>query len=383
MRIAVVHNLSRGGAHRRLREQVARAPWPVIEICLTTASPIGEAAHVIDYEPLAPGARAIVRPPLRYADLARLLAAWRQAARAATAASVDAIYVNPCRFLQTPPLVAPPVCPTLYFCDEPRRVDVEPAAIASRRRGTRPLYAPLYGAERWIDGRGARRSTAVVTNSRYTASRIRDAYDIDADVVLLGVDAGFAPTGAPGGNHLLSVGTLIPSKGHDVVIETAGRIACRRPVVVVAPRHDAAEEARLRALAGTAGVELDIRIAIDDGELRRLYGTAHATLYLARSEPLGLVSLEAQACGCPVVVAAEGGLPETIEEGVTGFAVARSAAAAVRALARLDEPGVRSRMAADARERAMGLTWERSSEDVWRRLEMLVEQARARRRARR
>jgi glycosyltransferase involved in cell wall biosynthesis len=66
---------------------------------------------------------------------------------------------------------------------------------------------------------------------------------------------------------------------------------------------------------------------------------------------LGLASLESQACGTPVIVADEGGLPETIEPDRTGFAVRRNPAAAAAALRLLAEPAIRPAMSSAAARR--------------------------------
>ena len=50
-------------------------------------------------------------------------------------------------------------------------------------------------------------------------------------------------------------------------------------------------------------------MGVPDATLRDLYRGALATVQMGVSEPLGLASMEAQACGSPVVVAGEGGLP--------------------------------------------------------------------------
>ncbi len=58
---------------------------------------------------------------------------------------------------------------------------------------------------------------------------------------------------------------------------------------------------------------------LDPETLRRLLGQARVTAIAAVREPFGLVSLEAQAAGRPVVVVDEGGLPETVAPGETGL----------------------------------------------------------------
>jgi glycosyltransferase involved in cell wall biosynthesis len=363
VRVALVHNLPPGGARRVLAEHAGRLGRETVELCLGSAAPVGDGALVFPYAPLAPRVAPALRPALRYADLGRLLAAWRRLAAALPATRADVVLAHPCQFLQAPPVLLWTGLPTVYFCHEPRRVDHEPAARLTRNPRTRRLYFPLYRAERALDGRATRAAGRLVTNSAYTARQIRAAYGREADALPLGVPDAFRPApspsaaspGAPG--HVLSVGALIPTKGHDLALEAAALANRRRPVLVVAPRPDAGEERRLLARAAQLGVALEVRTAISEEELCAAFQAAFATLYLARDEPFGLASLEAQACGCPVVVAAEGGLPETILAGATGWAVPREAAAAAACLDRLEDPVVRAAFAQRAAAHGSQASW--------------------------
>jgi glycosyltransferase involved in cell wall biosynthesis len=164
--------------------------------------------------------------------------------------------------------------------------------------------------------------------------------------------------------HVLTVGALLPSKGHDLVLRSVAATHTRRPVVVVTARQGREEEARLRALAGELGVALEVRVGVEDTVLRDLYRTALATVYLAREEPLGLVALEAQAAGCPVVVADDGGLPETVVDGETGFVVPRDPALVAERLERLEAPAIRRALAERAASHGAAATWERSAQTV-------------------
>ena len=371
MRIGVIHNLCRGGAHRRLAEHVSRFQADTVEICLATAVPVRAGAEVIDFHPTAGGVARPLRPLLRYLDLAGLLVAWRKAVSSLRAAGVDVVYANPCRYLQAPPALLATWPPSLYFCDEPRRVDHESAASASRSRLTRPAYAPLYAAERRLDRLSVARATQTVTNSAFSAAGIDRAYGRQARVIPMGVPE-LCFTAVPRApDHILSVGTLIPSKGHDLVIKAAALASRSRPVIVIAPRPDGDESARLHRIARDAGVRLEVRVATSDSELVKAYAAAHATVYMARDEPFGLASLEAQAAGSPVIVSAEGGLPETIDHGRSGWAVARSAAAVAAKLDELDDPARRDTISAHARIRGEGASWSRSAAAVEAILEQL------------
>jgi glycosyltransferase involved in cell wall biosynthesis len=367
-----MHNLTRGGAHRRLQSQLAYLERvEVHEVCLETAIPVTDRPHVVSYRPLAPRLARGARPPLRHWDLAALVRAWRRATRIVERGHPDAVYVNPCRYLQAPAALLTLRSPSLYFCDEPRRVDYEPEVFETTNPRTRGLYAPLHGAERLLDRRAVARATTLVTNSAYTAVAIRKAYGRDAVVLPLGVPEGFTPRNG-GGTYLLSVGSLLPDKGHHLVLSVAARLDPRPPVVVIAP-EPAPLAAELSALAERLGVDLTLRIGVSDRELIGAYREALATLYLARDEPLGLVSLEAQACGCPVIVAQGGGLPETLIPDRTGWTVPREdTASASRCVERLRQPAIRARMAVAAAQHGAAFPWTRSARELRRALEAVI-----------
>lgn len=359
MKVAVVHNLTAGGAHRRLSEQVAALDAEVVEVTTTLAEPVTARPYLVPLDLRASRLPAAVRPPMRHLDLRRLAAAWLRIGSLARRTGADVVYANPDSVLRGAMPCGPQDAPLLRYCDEPRRVDYEPQVQSELRRSTRVVYARLRSQERRLDRRALADADAVATNSRYTASRIHAAYNRAAAVIPCGVPRCMTPAQAEtpaAGHHLLSVGALILSKGHDLVIRAAALSRNRLPLVIVA--HRSSDEAqRLHTLAQECGVRLEIRIGVTDQELVHLYRHAHATLYLAAAEPLGLVSLEAQACGSPVLVADEGGLPETLRNGVTGFAVPRDPAAVAAALQRLDDPTRRARMSQAAAQHGTAASW--------------------------
>jgi glycosyltransferase involved in cell wall biosynthesis len=360
MRLAVVHNLKDGGAHRRLAEQVGALDADIVEFTTSLATPVTARPYVVPLTIFAPALPAALRPPQRLLDLRRLTTAWFALGDMADRAGADAVFVNPDSVLRgSMPFQAS--IPVLRYCDEPRRIDYEPSLRASINPRTRALYAGLRGIERRLDRSAMAAADALATNSHYTASRIVEAYGLVAEVLPCGAPAHMTPDWTQAPRHLLSVGTLIEGKGHDLVIEAAAGSGLDLPVVLVAHQGAAEEEARLRAIADRLGVRLQIRTAVSDDELVGLYRAAFATLYLARAEPLGLASLEAQACGSPAIVAAEGGLPETVVAGRTGLVVRRDAASASQALLVLSRDGCRDEMARAAAAPAPGHGWRASA----------------------
>lgn len=113
----------------------------------------------------------------------------------------------------------------------------------------------------------------------------------------------------------------------------------------------------MQSLAAAVDVTLEIRVGIRDVDLRAEYERARVMAYLARGEPFGLAALEAQACGCPVVVSAEGGLPETIIDGVTGYAVPRDPDAVGNAIDRLCQPETSLAAQTAAADHARARSW--------------------------
>ena len=77
----------------------------------------------------------------------------------------------------------------------------------------------------------------------------------------------------------------------------------------------------MRALAAQSGVNFELKLRIDDSELIDLLNRARVMLYAPRLEPFGLAPLEANACGLPVIAVAEGGVRETILDGINGLLV--------------------------------------------------------------
>ena len=113
----------------------------------------------------------------------------------------------------------------------------------------------------------------------------------------------------PSGCGFLVVSALVPYKRVDVAIEACRAVGAPLTIVGRGP-----EDARLRQMAGPDVTFLGWR---SDDEIRDLYGRAAAVL-LPGVEDFGMVPVEAQACGAPVVALRAGGACETIVDGVTG-----------------------------------------------------------------
>jgi glycosyltransferase involved in cell wall biosynthesis len=175
------------------------------------------------------------------------------------------------------------------------------------------LRRVMAGLARW-DAGTAGRVDRFLANSQYVAGRIRRYYNRGSTIVYPPVATSFyQPSDTPRPSaRCLVVSALVPYKRIDVAID-----ACRRAGMPLTIIGKGPEEARLRALAGPTVQFLGWRS--DDAV--RACNQQPTALLLPGVEDFGMVPVEAQACGTPVVALREGGACETVVDGVTGVLV--------------------------------------------------------------
>ena len=199
-----------------------------------------------------------------------------------------------------------------------------PAQVGEvKSRLLRPVLAHLA---RW-DAATAGCVDRFLANSQYVAGRIRRYYNRGSTVVHPPVDTTFYRPSAsappqPSESAFLIVSALVPYKRLDVAIDACRQLGARLKIVGQGP-----EESRLRAHANG---DVDFLGWRTNEEIRDLYRDAAAVL-LPGTEDFGMVPVEAQACGTPVVALGDGGACETVQDGVTGVLVADDSVAAFAA----------------------------------------------------
>lgn len=160
------------------------------------------------------------------------------------------------------------------------------------------------------DRASADRVDVLVANSHYVAGRIAKTYRRQAQVVYPPVDVDRFTLCERKEDFYLCASRLVPYKRIDIIVE-AFRQMPRRKLLVIG---DGPERKRLQSRA-TPNIELlGYR---DNAALQEKMGSARAFLFAA-DEDFGIMPVEAQACGTPVIAFGRGGTRETVVEGVTG-----------------------------------------------------------------
>lgn len=168
------------------------------------------------------------------------------------------------------------------------------------------LAAPLLGALRRWDRSVTDRVHRFAGISRHVCDRIRRFYGREADLVYPPVDTEFyTPGEGARGDFDLIVSALVPYKRIDLAVRAYARSGRALKIVGAGTETD-----RLRAIAGPRTEFLGWR---SNEEIRDFYRTCRLLVFPGE-EDFGIVPVEAQACGAPVVAFARGGALETLDE---------------------------------------------------------------------
>jgi len=381
MRIAVWHNLPSGGGRRALHDHVRGlvARGHTVEAwCPPTADreflPFDPAVreHVVDLAWPIPWRRSdewqITLEIER--SLAVMDAHCRRCATEIDRGGFDILFANSCMLFRTNPIARFAKTPAVLYLQEPMRwlYEAQPTLPwLAQPRGAWSLWRPSTYRSAFVDTRRLRNRRVqareetnnaaafrrILVNSYFSRESVLRAYGLDSDVCYLGIDSEhFTDRGLPRGTDVVSLGSITREKNIDLCIQAIAAIAPPRPRLVwIGNIADQTYLNDMCQLAKAQDVVFEPMIRVSDDTLLDVLSRAAVMVYAPRLEPFGLAPLEANACGVPVVAVAEGGVRETVIDGVTGLLVSHKPAAMAAAVSRLlSDPTLARRLGANARQ---------------------------------
>lgn len=260
-----------------------------------------------------------LRPRSRALQLPLMPLAWRYASRQAYDLVVTSSHA--CAKGFRPGRRALHLC----YCYTPMRY-VWLASVDQRRRRSTVGSLAEHGLKAW-DLRSVAWVDEFAAISTAVEQRIARFYGRPARVIHPPVDTDRFTPGDPSekGDFALAVSRMVPYKRLDLAIGAASRVGYPLVVAGAGP-----EEGRLRALAASLAANVRFVVEPTDAELESLYRRARVVVFPAE-EDFGIVPVEAQACGTPVVAYGRGGALDTVVPDRTGVLVPEQDAGALAA----------------------------------------------------
>ncbi len=170
------------------------------------------------------------------------------------------------------------------------------------------LPISMWGLKKW-DLRAARQPNYYIANSRLVAQRIKQVYGREAIVIPPPIDVDRFSMSSEIDDYYLVLSRLVPYKRIDLAIEACNRLG-RRLLII----GDGPDRQRLEKLAGPTieflGRQSDSRV--------NYYASRCQALLFSGEEDFGMVPLEVNAAGRPVIAFQGGGAVETVVDGLTG-----------------------------------------------------------------
>lgn len=263
-----------------------------------------------------------------------------------------------------------------------------PAAVALGRRYGVPVSIKARGADIHHWGRASATAALVRRAGQQADGLLAVSAAMRDDMVALGLPAPrirvhhtgvdldrFAPADRDAAKRdlgvsqalVVSVGALIPRKGHHIVIDALADL----PGVTLAIAGEGPERARLERLVAERGLGERVRLlgSVPHADLPRWLAAADATALASSSEGLANAWIESLACGTPIVIPNAGGAREVVTNRAAGRIVARTPTGFAEVLRSLlaDPPAPSA-----VRRHAERFTWAANTEALYDHLSRLI-----------
>ena len=355
MKIAIWHNLPSGGGKRALYYHVkglleqghtleSWCPPTIDQTYLPLSNLIKENIVPLD-QPIerADFVGRIFNPYQKIVDSINAMHRHcQQCANEINEAGYDVLLANSCKFFHVPVIGQYIKIPKAVYLGEPYRLLYEALPKLPWLALPPPTRAwwssPRY--LRWflnnlieVQGlrvqareelRNAQAFNLILVNSLFSRESVQRAYGLDSKVCYLGIDSDmFKPLNLPRQNTVVGLGSICMAKGLERAVHAIATIEKdERPSLLwIGNFADTNYQNEIEKLALSLGVNFIPMFRIPDQEVIKQLNQASLMIYTPVLEPFGLAPLEANACETPVVAIAEGGVRESIKDGINGFLI--------------------------------------------------------------
>jgi glycosyltransferase involved in cell wall biosynthesis len=193
----------------------------------------------------------------------------------------------------------------ICYCHSPMRYvwDAHSAYLRQMSPLAQTIFALASHYVRNWDYAAAQRVDHFLANSSYVAGRIRKYYRRESTIIHPPINTSQSYLATKHDDYYLAVGRLVPYKRTDILIDACCRLG--RKLVIVGDGPD------MKRLRKSSGRNVEFFGEVDEWQLRNVYARCRALLFAA-DEDFGMVPLEAQSYGRPVVAFGKGGSLETV-----------------------------------------------------------------------
>jgi glycosyltransferase involved in cell wall biosynthesis len=314
MRIAVFHELPEGGGLNSLREwgTQLKKKHTVDLFTIKTEHNSKEKSHFTSihkfpfHEKIWKGKNWKIRLYKDTLELYKLNKLHKIIASKIDGGSYDLVLVNASKYTQAPFILRHLKTKSFFYCHDPNlRIVYEKILELPRSIGIGRYY---YGQvaryiRKQIDKKNFMSADVILANSKFVQRRVKKTYGRNSTVVYYGVNTTvFKPTKAEKKFDIIFVGSYESVDGYQILDE-ALKLVPKKVVVRVLGFHTE-------------------WISTPQG-MSKIYNNSRIAVCLTYNEPFGMVPIEAMACKLPVIAANDGGYPESVEHGRTGFLLKR------------------------------------------------------------
>lgn len=310
MKIAVFHELQRGGARMVVNEMVKRLKKDN-QVDLFITSPFYKKEEkqfftnikVFKFKERKWDGKdwrsRIYKDSL---ELIKLYDLHKKIAKEVEEKKYDIFFVHASSYIEAPFVLRFTNIKKIFYCHDPNyRMIYDPIMkIPDHLDLIRKNYERINRIIRKrLDITNIKKADKLIASSFFEKKIIKQTYGLESTVIYYGVDTNFFKQSKREKEFdLLFVGTSHPLEGYPLFLDALKHL----------PKN-----LRVKTILG------DIEWVSDKKELREYYRKSRVVVCLGRNEPFGLTPLDAMACGVPVVALNEGGYKETVIDGKTGF----------------------------------------------------------------